>query len=734
MRWLTADDYSRTVIAWDWLQNPRIYSGVWLSPHFWLNGFFIWLIPDLTLAPFIVSTLFSIGTLIFLYLIFEKIFGKFIAVVSVLIYCVFPFQVWLSSSAMPEFPFFFFVTAGAYYFILWYDNLINNNYNLKLLTISAIFLMFSTLFRYEGWFFAIAFIIIVIITSYKKYKFTKIFFLNFSVSIVSVIGMVWWLIQNYIDYSDTFYFIKETAKIYSGLSNAGLIQRSIQYPFFIFYIAPFTAVLGLWKIIQTIRNKQNGFHGNFRILRIFLLFNGVELLLLMFSGIVGSSGTNMISRYIVLNAIFFFPFAVWQLTNFKNYILYAGTVILIIVNIVWSFYYQQAYREDTYEVAEISKKLIQMGYFSQDDKIYFEIIQGYYDIYPIKVISNHPEKIISDTIPAYFSVEPPASKKLSGKKLQEEQLKLNILEFRKFIEQKNIKLFIVRSDLMIDKLQKLSYKSEQIGDYRIFYISEGKIFYKRGVGIDSTGKIISYINGNNSVSENEISFDKKLILKEFNIDNANFGVNPQTISLKWQIADGRILDSLKFKDDEYGRYKTHIQLKPAGSDSIVYDSYSSIFSERNIEDFFQNEEFKSILVIKPFAVLNYSIKFKPSPFESGLYNIHLSVYDELSKSVLPVYKGDSLFVDSYEFVLLNDSLKTDSLYLKKKISEHKANYTKRPYYPIGKIIAMFPNTNYNAVMRKSSDLSKVIIRNSFMLPFLNRYQGDHMLDIVFTYF
>jgi hypothetical protein len=47
---------------------------------------------------------------------------------------------------------------------------------------------------------------------------------------------------------------------------------------------------------------------------------------------------------------------------------------------------------------------------------------------------------------------------------------------------------------------------------------------------------------------------------------------------------------------------------------------------------------------------------------------------------------------------------------------------------------MFPNANYNAMMRKSSDFSQVIIRNGFMLPFLNRYQGDHMLDIVFTYF
>ena len=133
-------------------------------------------------------------------------------------------------------------------------------------------------------------------------------------------------------------------------------------------------------------------------------------------------------------------------------------------------------------------------------------------------------------------------------------------------------------------------------------------------------------------------------------------------------------------------------------------------------------------------MLNYSVKFKSSPFESGLYDVHLSIYDQVTKKELPVYIGDSIYIHSYEFLSQNDSLKIDSTTLSKKIKEHREKFLKKPYYPIGRIIAMFPNVNYNAIMRKSSDLSRVIIRNGFMLPFLNRYQGDHMLDIVFTYF
>jgi 4-amino-4-deoxy-L-arabinose transferase-like glycosyltransferase len=732
--WLTADDYSRTVISWDWLQNPRIYSGVWLSLHFWLNGIFIWLFHDLFLAPVIANTFFSALTLVFLYLMFEIIFGRKIAVISTLLYCVFPFQVWLSTSAMPESVFFFFITLCFYFFVLWYRRL-NKGQNDNLYIIyAALSLNIANLLRYEGWFFTIAFIIIIGVLSYRKFGLKKQFFISTGISIISVLTMLWWLYLNHRDYGDAMFFIKETGKIYSGLSSAGYIQRIIQYPFFIFYIAPLTTVLGLWKIIRTVRNKRNGFKGDFSLMRIFLLFNLIEIALLMLSGIVGTGGTNMISRYIVLNAILFFPFAVWQLTDLKTYILTGGTAVLIVVNIIWSFYFQQAYREDTYEVANLTKRLIERNYFQPEDKIYFEMVQGYYDIYPLQVISNSPGRFNTDTIPTYFSVDLPSSKKISKKKREEEQLKLNILELRKFIEEKKIKLFIVRSDLLIDKLRKLSYKSEQIGDYHVFYISESKIYYSRGSSADTTGEKRVVDLGTKRIADDEISFAKKLILKDFRIDNSNFGMNPQTVTLRWEIADISFLDSLDTDNDEFGRYKARLELAQINNDTIAYDTYANIFSERNIEQFFETEEMKNILILKPFAMLNYSVKFRSSPFESGLYDVRLSVVDEAENKELPVYIGDSTYIHMFDITRSGDTVRLDSNAVTKKAKEHKERFMKRPYYPIGRIIAMFPNVNYNALMKKSTDLSQVIIRNGFMLPFLNRYQGDHMLDIVFTYF
>jgi hypothetical protein len=68
-----------------------------------------------------------------------------------------------------------------------------------------------------------------------------------------------------------------------------------------------------------------------------------------------------------------------------------------------------------------------------------------------------------------------------------------------------------------------------------------------------------------------------------------------------------------------------------------------------------------------------------------------------------------------------------------KLKQFKENYAKKPFYPLGRIIALFPDVNYADILKKSKDLSQIIIRNGLMLPFLHRYQGDHFLNIVFTY-
>lgn len=232
-----------------------------------------------------------------------------------------------------------------------------------------------------------------------------------------------------------------------------------------------------------------------------------------------------------------------------------------------------------------------------------------------------------------------------------------------------------------------------------------------------------------------INFGKLLALRSFNIDNTNFGLNPQTVILDWGAVNRNILDSIEYENLEYDRYSTAIDIRALSNDSIVYTTFSRIFSDRNTEDLIEKNEFRNIIVLKPFAILNYSKKFGRSPFEGGVYKLDIRLRDNKFKKDLIVFKGDSLFKP--DTTAIEDALKSKVDSVKnasfKKIIKHNDSLTTS--YNLGTIIAMFPDTDYNKVVSKSStDIYRLLMRNGLQVFFSQRYQGDQFLNWVFNYF
>lgn len=235
-RWLSADDFCRTVKSYEWLQNPVVNSGVWLTPHFWINGIVMYFVKDLFAAALIVNFLFSALTVPFFYKAIQMSFDRKTAFFSTLIFCFFPFQVWLSISGLPESVFFFFVITGIYFFMKWkFDGELT-----VYLFLSAFSFAFSNGFRYEGWLFSAAFAMLTMLDILKEKKLTKKIVKNIFISLISFTTIAWWLIQNYVDHGNVFFFAEETTKIFKEFNTAGFFQRLVQYPTFIFFIAPVT--------------------------------------------------------------------------------------------------------------------------------------------------------------------------------------------------------------------------------------------------------------------------------------------------------------------------------------------------------------------------------------------------------------------------------------------------------------------------------------------------------------
>lgn len=67
-----------------------------------------------------------------------------------------------------------------------------------------------------------------------------------------------------------------------------------------------------------------------------------------------------------------------------------------------------------------------------------------------------------------------------------------------------------------------------------------------------------------------------------------------------------IIDSIDYENLDYERYTSAIDIRSSETDSVVYTTFTKIFSDRNVEDLITDNSVRNIIVLKPFAILNYS--------------------------------------------------------------------------------------------------------------------------------
>lgn len=712
-RWLSADDFCRAVISYNWVHDPKIYSGVWLSFHFWFTGFMMIFIKDIITASTTLNFILSALTLIYFYKLILITTDRKTAFWSSIIFSIFPFQVWLSLSGLPESALFFFVIGAAYYLIKWRQG--NKNYYLLL---SAVFLMFSNGFRYEGWFFSATLVLMVIYYGFREKKPLKEIISNTLIASVSFVTILWWLLQNYLDFGDSFYFLKETARIYDDYRNVGFLQRLIQYPSFIFYIAPLTAVFSLKILYKTFRS------GNIDFKKIFIIYNLAELGLLTFQGLIGTGGTNMISRYIVINCILLIPVSLEQYFRFRKYIAVFLIAVTSLIYIIWSYNFPQSFRDDTFEVGYILRNMFAKENGKDSSKVYFEEVSGFYDVFAVQTLSNDPSRFVLGNLPDLTQV---SKKTKSRQKISDEEL--NILDILSFMEKNKINTAVVKSETYRDKLKKISLRDEEIGDYKIFYFQDRESSVN-----DSTLKVFAKNVILLKDNPDLLNFDRMLTVDEIKVDNSNFGINPQTVTIDWRAVNTGLIDSLDY--DEYGfdRYQAILELRIPEDDSVIHREFKRIFSDRNIEDLIEINRVRTIIIIKPFALLQYSLKKFTVPFESGAYNLVLKLRDNKYNRDLLIFKGDSVLMSSSP--VRQDTLikGLDTTKTRREIPRQNID-TIINYYNIGSILAMFPNTDIPQMLLKgNANVQRMLLANGLRLLFSQRHQGDYFLNFIFSSF
>jgi len=213
----------------DWMEPGLIQMGtVWLP------------LPHLLLLPFsLVDQLFSTGfaglmvslpchaiTSVLLYKIIKEHVGNSkIGIIGAFLYAANPSLIYLGITAMTEAPFMLFFVAFAYYFQKWNNfsdseelsedskNFLQRN-ELNYLLLSSVFISLATLCRYEAWILVIVFVPYLFFKVIRKRVEQKTKLLSILISLISLSGILFWMIWNVNISGDPLEFVN--AEFYSA--------------------------------------------------------------------------------------------------------------------------------------------------------------------------------------------------------------------------------------------------------------------------------------------------------------------------------------------------------------------------------------------------------------------------------------------------------------------------------------------------------------------------------------
>jgi hypothetical protein len=177
-----------------WLPLPHILMTLTIWNNFmWHSG--------LAGAMFSMISYIGVGIIIFKFL--EKlnvnIWGR---IAGVAVFAFNPNVLYLQSTAMTELLLLFTMMMGTYYFFLWCTE---KNDDI-LLVQSALWIMLSTLVRYDGWFLFLVATILIVVYVLKKKGYYDTEGRVFLFCLLGGAGIMLWLLWNYIIFGDPLYF------------------------------------------------------------------------------------------------------------------------------------------------------------------------------------------------------------------------------------------------------------------------------------------------------------------------------------------------------------------------------------------------------------------------------------------------------------------------------------------------------------------------------------------------
>jgi hypothetical protein len=328
-----ADGYARIVHAAEWAREPRLEVGVWLPLQFWVTGAALWLWPDLAVTPVVINFVAALAGALLLAAIGARLGGAAVGVLTGLLAAAFPWSIWFGLSGLAEAPFAAAVALAGLGLVGWlqsgegeWGRRGGGERTLTLtlsqrerespapsllaspspprsaspLWLAAGALLVSTMLRYEGWFYSVAFVLVVLPTltapDWARPRTMAALALPFIFPLI-------WVGASAAVYGDPFAFASVTSAITAAEGTHETLtafDRLVFYPVFLATLA--WPVVGLAAAGALWRRREPGVVG-------YALWIVAELAMLAlvtsrFSGI--GAGRD---RYIMSNVVLLLPLA-----------------------------------------------------------------------------------------------------------------------------------------------------------------------------------------------------------------------------------------------------------------------------------------------------------------------------------------------------------------------------------------------------------------------------------------
>lgn len=400
-----ADPDERMRVTANWLSleghRPMFPGDLWLPLHYYLIALSIILFKSIPLGPRALHLIFGVLTVFPFYKLVKLVFNNRIAIISTLLFIFFPIHILCSIVTLSEGPFLFFLVISIYFFFKYREK-----QNSKSLLLSCIFLILSSMIRYEGWLFIVVIPILLFID--KKFKEGLIF-----LCASSIFPFLWissTMLQPLVkSIMNIFHWMSpETVTLQGHFSNLFYWFKVI-----INYFSLPLAIFLIFGLYSSIKHKNKAY----------LMIISLSLLLFFTFGVLSATVLKNI-EYSLSFSVLLIPFAVFgfdRLLNirlFRNLLIpiFLGFVILCMISNTLKIIDSSRYKDYVKDVANYLKhnagedsKILLNNYHYQSNHIPIYIgtgidrfsISGYGGDYELRTKENMMKYII-DERPKYI--------------------------------------------------------------------------------------------------------------------------------------------------------------------------------------------------------------------------------------------------------------------------------------------------------------------------------------------